>query len=1169
MQKQATQLLALLAAILIIWFVAPMIAVNNHPLLPNNTDRLFAICGITVIWLIVLLFKSPQKESNSDKESAPKGSLTSLFQTNLVKALAQLKNMFVRSFQYFSTKPDKEPLPKSEGIYAEANLILTKHFQTLREYLRTHAENKKKPAYLIIGHKGSGKTSLLKHSGLKLKTIPAVEENSETLSYFEHEINVENNEDIKNTLWHLEQQCIFIDTPGDYAASEIDGKIQTPWRTLLSLLVRKHQKHPLKGIILTINLHELLSNSPQNTRLQLHLLKQRVQDVKKLYGEKLPLYLVFTQWDAVTGFSEFFDNLSTSESKESFAIHFHKDFISQSVTSQFQAQYEILLQQMNRMLITRMHHEHNDKKRALISQFPLQMEQMQKYFFHVVQQLLGKMSDRGSATPTAVFFTSSELSSQHVDIIQEKLKTSFNLPCTQLPYLRNQYSKSHFIEGLFKKLVQNNEPEPTKLQINAYVKYAIYGTASVIILAFASFCLFKLTASVSNVNQITKSTYALNLLQDKVQNPKASAEATKILAKQIDKTSAFWMGQSITQYSTAPLATVAENTATNSSLVTAQTTDAAHILTKIKSAVSAKPELNAQLQNYLEQHLTAAHAQPAALYSNLKAYLMLANPKHIQTNWLYNWLQKNVISSNLISNNVATLIIKALQQQHSIVKTNQHIIEQARNQLVTLPKQYLAFLILQDQAQYSNAKPLNIQFIGNKYSIPFLFTAKGLQTLFLNNLQSAINTANNTNWILGPVSSAEPVKAIQTQVVQLYISNYVSWWSHVLSNFQVPKFTNLKALADYTSELSSPNAGLIHNLYTISNNINAALILPNSVNNPEISSIRSALQKQAKAKFENIANIDLSNLQAALMQYNQMLYNLTQSANNRAAFETIKNLFINPKQSNALTGFITFVNKQPQPIQTELLNLAKQSMPMIQKAAGNYVEMAWQTQVLSFFNNNLQNTYPLYPKAAKDSSIENFTKFFAPGGILDNFYRNNLALFIDASEASWTLKSSDGLTLPLSPQLLRTLEKGRIISAMFFPHNSNTMKVQFTLQQIALMPIVKSFALNINGQSLNDQQGSRNVSTFIWPGNNDASDTSMRFDDINGQHVFSQQKGPWAWFHLLGQSFIHSNNNSQSYVVTFDVDGNEARYHLNASAPINPFIPGVIGSFRLPQRILM
>lgn len=1134
MQKQATQLLGLLAAILIIWFVIPLISINHVELLPRTADRLLVIILALIVWIGFLAYQLSKPINSEDT-----------FNFKSTKLYSQLMMLIDKIKQ-----ARKDPISSlREGPYSEANLILFKHFQLVREYFQKNSEKKKFPVYIIFGDKQSGKTTLLKKSGLRLKTIPIVHEQEIPHPHYDQEHDDIPHGEIANCVWNLHDNCIFIDTPGDYANSEVGDGLQTPWRSLINLLLRKYQNFPLKGLILTISIHDLLTSSQQNVRIQLHLLKQRLLDVKKYYGEVIPLHLVFTKWDCIPGFSEFFDDLTLAQRQKYFSIEFDKDFSEQAIVSQFQQQYEVILQQLSRLLITRMHQEHTHKKRALISQFPLQMEQLQKVLNNIVKQLMEKAYDSDIAMPISIYFTSGKQGNEIVDHLYKQFQSSFNLHEKQLLVATPVLSKDYFIQTIFHKFSTCEKPARSELVISRRNQYIIYGATAAVVLGFSAFALTKFTESLKTINNAEASTYALSLLNNSTQNPAATKNATLALASQVDEASHFWLG-------TKALATDSQPVAQNS--------------IAMSRPIIAMGSLPSNLQSYLENNLSNSNTPPDVLYSTLKVYLMLANPEHLQYAWLTHWLTNNAVRKQVIKLSNAQKILSALQNKQALFTPNSTLIDNARKELTALPKQYLAFIMLQSEANYADSGGLSVKVANKKITVPFLFTAKGLQTVFLNHINPIINTALHGNWVLGELASDKTSSAnIQQQLIGMYTSNYVSWWNKVFFEINVPTFTNFQSLTNYITLLSDPNLGIIHAYQLVLENTNANLILPTNVNKPLIADIRNSLAAQVNVSLTDLMHLNLASVQSVLTQYNQFLNNLLTTNNiPQTAFLIIKNQMQNPTQSNILMGFADFANTLPEPLSSSFANLAKQSIQLTEQAAASYLQAAWETQVVQFYNDNLAQRYPLYASAEQDINLDAFTQFFGPNGILEQFYENNLAMFVDTSNSVWQWQNIEGMNLPLSNQLLLAFEKARIISTMFFPQNTPTPQVDFSLQQIALMPIVQSFSLNMNGQTLDDPQGSRNISSFVWPGNSGSLGTQISFLDINGQHAVNQAEGPWSWFRMLNASGIHSKGNSQNYVVTFDVDGNEAQYLLSAENSINPFIPGILNTFRLPQQIV-
>lgn len=1138
MQKQATQLLALLVAILIIWFVVPLISIDHRVLLPKTPDRLFAISIVLITWIAYLVFQLI-KTVHAAEDAASKHS------NGKDSKLLELTKIILDTFK--RTKSKAAPSIIYEGSYAEANLIQAKHFQLVCDYFRTNSKKKKHPVYLILGNKYSGKSALLNSSGLTLKTIP----NIPTRTHDE-----ESSEDIANCLWNLHENAVFIDTPGDYASSEVTENLQTPWRNLIYLLLRKYQHFPLKGVILTLSIHDLLTNSPQATRIHLHLLKQRILEIKKYYGEMIPLHLIFTKWDCVPGFSEFFDHLTLSERQKSFAIEFNKDFSEQSITSQLHQQYELILQQMSRLLITRMHQEHNQKKRALISQFPLQMEQLEKVFSNVVKQLMEKSFETDIALPTSIYFTSTSQTNETIDLLYQKFQSNFSLPEKQLTVSPHVSSKDFFIQAVFQKFANCQKPARSELVISRKNQYLIYGVTAVVVIGFAGVILTKFITGLKTINQAETSAYALSLANDSFNDPTAEKKAALVLARQVDHASHFWLSKKITP----------EN------FKSAKETISVPIVTLpiVSKTKATSILLSAKLQQFLESTLTSNSTAPEILYSTLKAYLMLSQPNHLQLAWLKHWLTNNAVNNQIITTADMQTILADLQKKQVLFMPQTESVEQARKNLTSLPTQYLAFIMLQSHANYAVNNDLSIIIANKTLVIPFLFTAKGLQTLFLNNIHKSIQNAVNGNWVLGQSATSKPVSpVIQQELISMYISNYVSWWTKVFFEINVPTFTNFQDLANYTTFLNDPNQGIIHAYNLILQNTNANVIFPPSVNTPLISDLRNSLVAQVNSNLNDLNHLNLNSVQSALTQYSQFLNNLINTNNiPQTAFLMLKNQIQHPNQPNILLGFEDFARALPEPLSSSFATLAKQSIQLTRKAAANYLQTAWETQVMQFYNENLADRYPLYAASQQDASLSAFSQFFGPNGLLEQFYQSNLAMFINTSSSVWQWQNLNGLNIPFNNQLLLALEKARIITAMFFPQNGAKMQVAFTLQQIALMPIVQSFSLTMDGQKLYDAQGSQNVSSFVWPGNSNNLGTKISFLDVNGQHVTTEAQGPWSWFRLLGASSMQQKKSPQNYRVIFDVDGNEAKYTLSAENSINPFIPGIINTFSLPGQIV-
>jgi hypothetical protein len=150
------------------------------------------------------------------------------------------------------------------------------------------------PWYLMLGETDSGKTTLLSETGMELLFSAPDEQQT----------------GVKQGLnWFFFNQGIVLDVAGDFvlradgATSNVKG-----WNYLLKLLRRYRSERPLDGIILTIPCSDLMGGSSQTPEFKLRL-EQKAQllygklvDAQKRLGLSLPVYVLVTKCDEISGF---------------------------------------------------------------------------------------------------------------------------------------------------------------------------------------------------------------------------------------------------------------------------------------------------------------------------------------------------------------------------------------------------------------------------------------------------------------------------------------------------------------------------------------------------------------------------------------------------------------------------------------------------------------------------------------------------------------------------------------------------------------------------------------------------------------------------------------------------------------------------------------------------
>jgi type VI secretion system protein ImpL len=142
------------------------------------------------------------------------------------------------------------------------------------------------PWYLVVGPRGSGKTTLFKQSGLR------------QLATWNDDSFVAHN-------------SIILDQLGGYILDEVQQADPNTRREYLADVEEFLRGKSLKGIIATIEIDEALDAA--GNRAQAQALRAHLAEITRRFGLNLPVYLVVTRCERLPGFLPFFQHLPPTE----------------------------------------------------------------------------------------------------------------------------------------------------------------------------------------------------------------------------------------------------------------------------------------------------------------------------------------------------------------------------------------------------------------------------------------------------------------------------------------------------------------------------------------------------------------------------------------------------------------------------------------------------------------------------------------------------------------------------------------------------------------------------------------------------------------------------------------------------------------------------------------
>lgn len=177
------------------------------------------------------------------------------------------------------------------------------------------------PWYVVLGSKGSGKTTALLNSGLTFPLDSAMPRSVAS----EHSRGL--------PVWRLTNEAVLIDTAGHYVrhggssyplpAARNHGKSNNrptrtqsdaaQWDGFLRLLRTLRPRMAINGALLTVDV-AVLAHADAKVRVEEgRALRARLEEMRASLGVGFPVWLVVTKMDLVTGFTDYFEPLNVRD----------------------------------------------------------------------------------------------------------------------------------------------------------------------------------------------------------------------------------------------------------------------------------------------------------------------------------------------------------------------------------------------------------------------------------------------------------------------------------------------------------------------------------------------------------------------------------------------------------------------------------------------------------------------------------------------------------------------------------------------------------------------------------------------------------------------------------------------------------------------------------------
>jgi type VI secretion system protein ImpL len=226
-------------------------------------------------------------------------------------------------YQPFASEPEDLPL-----------LPMRKSFKHALKILRNHVSGRDWryaiPWYLMVGPEGSGKSTLVAHTGMDLPVGQPAEDF----------------EDLRPACkWWFFDRGVVLDMAGTLMRQR-DGRGSNAkaWRNFLGFLDRYRPRRPADGIILTVPIEDFLDDEgvvrpPEDITQRADAIYKKLWQAQARLGLAFPVYVIITKMDRLPGFQALVSELSDHSladmlgwaSPYSFDTEFREGWIDEAV----------------------------------------------------------------------------------------------------------------------------------------------------------------------------------------------------------------------------------------------------------------------------------------------------------------------------------------------------------------------------------------------------------------------------------------------------------------------------------------------------------------------------------------------------------------------------------------------------------------------------------------------------------------------------------------------------------------------------------------------------------------------------------------------------------------------------------------------------------------------
>lgn len=1093
----------------------------------------------------------------------------------MVKRLYVLENRQAEDKKYQNN-------PIKEEIDAQRRYL--KHWTlAFKRYLNNKDFEYALPWYILIGGENSGKKSILRNGGGFSELYP----NDLTLG-----------SKVNFSIFSNENAVII--TPSNNMINQYDNIDEKPglysklWKNLLLWTKEQRERQPFNGVLITIDLDRLLTSSKLENEKHIHLLNQRLQEIYDISQGELPIYILMTKLDSLYGFESIYANLSKIERESILGVTFKNN--GEEWSSELSDFWSKLIYNLNDKLPSLLF-QANEHKREEIFSYTRQISGALEIIDSFLTQL-SYNSGKKFHFIKGIYFTSVAQRGKINNIFISSISEKYKLGNQSHPVWGSVNVVPYFCHKLFNdilfsfpNLAKESRSWQFKYSKKMKVVYSLGCLLTVSILGgWHYFYYINNEAGIKVLEQVKefKNIKLSNEIDDfgdkqlPLLNP--IREATLAYGNYHDisyllKDMGLYQGNNIGPYVDQTylkllqvrfLPAIMNGLKKELNNAPAESEEKLEILRIMRMLDDKSGRDDSFVKEFMKRYWSNEFSGQKTLQDNLMSHLDYTL-KH--TDWFSERVKgdEQLINAYRPYDQPVKLAQKELSKLSIYSRVYQNLKVKANTVLPT-PLDY------RDEigAGFNSVYTTNNEKL---VKIPRLFTEHGLKNYFLKQNDYLIDLIAMDSWALNLKENREYSEAdrqkINERIIDQYITDYVSVWQSALNSLDIYPFDSISDAINAIEKINGSEQTLKRALAVLAENTQEPN-LPNDQKGKELDALLDNLDYKLMSQISNEfseeksilresddKNSVLQDIYKKLSNLHRYLLSIQNAPNSgKAALQAVK-LRMEQNGTDPFFELQQIAKVLPEPISRWLEQLVDYSWFSIQKSAIVYLEVEWDQKIVKPYKTYFKGRYPFKQNATKEVPLSEFVRFFAPGGILDDFYKNNLKPFIENDLLSSSIESSE----LIRSDIIIQLEIANKIRDTFFD-NGNIIGVQFSIEPVSMSSNKRRSVLNLDGQLIDYSHGIKKETKVVWP-NSMSSDVESKLTFVNSTENSPRSlifKGPWAQMRLLNAGII-SNVENGSFDIRYDFDNGYVNYRVYTDESDNPFSRELFKRFQLPDTL--